>query len=229
MQRDMETSKNLTGRSIGEQLMFSAGGHHANPHQMPESERVRLMIAGSGRKQYELLERLGRGSLFSKILMTCSRWRMANHLSGYVARWKIYRTPSKRLVYLLRVSGRSTKGIEYGLWPTMTTFFTRRGWTIERINEKRELVKANTKQIGKHHSGNGFGLNIEQTLHLMKRIPNGMAPNLNWLEWYQGYPENWTFIKDSETVSTRKSRTKSLKQSKPVFDDPRRHSKADDK
>lgn len=38
----------------GEQLMFFQEGHHANPHQVPENEKVRMMIVGSGRKQYGL-------------------------------------------------------------------------------------------------------------------------------------------------------------------------------
>jgi DNA (cytosine-5)-methyltransferase 1 len=37
---------------------------------------------------------------------------------------------------------------------------TRQDWEPERIRERQEQVKVATAARGKHHSGNGFGLNL---------------------------------------------------------------------
>lgn len=53
-----------------------------------------------------------------------------------------------------------------GLWPTPVTMYTRENWTAEDLAAKQSEVKAATEAKGKHHTGNGFGLNLAQAARL---------------------------------------------------------------
>jgi DNA (cytosine-5)-methyltransferase 1 len=44
--------------------------------------------------------------------------------------------------------------------------YTREKWSPEAIEARRQQVKAQTKAKGKHHSGNGFGLNLAQQVRM---------------------------------------------------------------
>jgi DNA (cytosine-5)-methyltransferase 1 len=57
---------------------------------------------------------------------------------------------------------RRTGGKESGLWPTPVLIYTRQDWTTEEIQKRQQEVKAETLAKGKHHTGNGFGLNLAQ-------------------------------------------------------------------
>lgn len=57
-----------------------------------------------------------------------------------------------------------TDEIGFGLWPTPTLTYTRADWTQEEITARQEEVKAATLAKGKHHTGNGFGLNLAQAV-----------------------------------------------------------------
>jgi len=48
------------------------------------------------------------------------------------------------------------------LWATPTVMYTRENWTPDAIEKRRQEVKAETNAKGKHHTGNGFGLNLAQ-------------------------------------------------------------------
>lgn len=82
------------------------------------SERAKQMTVGSGMRLYESLERLNLDTPFLKILLESSHWRMATHLKGYVLKWKVKATRSRRLLYQLAVSGRGIEEIGFGLFAT---------------------------------------------------------------------------------------------------------------
>lgn len=62
----------------------------------------------------------------------------------------------------LRSAGRSPRN----LLPTPTRMYTRADWPMEKIQARQQEVKAATKAKGKHHTGNGFGLNLAQAVRL---------------------------------------------------------------
>jgi hypothetical protein len=57
-----------------------------------------------------------------------------------------------------------TSATESGLWPTPTRTFTRENWSQEDLRVRQQQVKAETLAKGKHHTGNGFGLNLAQAV-----------------------------------------------------------------
>lgn len=59
-----------------------------------------------------------------------------------------------------------TDEIASGYWPTPTVVYTREDWTPERIAARQAEVKAETLAKGKHHTGNGFGLNLAQAVRM---------------------------------------------------------------
>lgn len=290
----MKTSKNLTELNIEGQLTFFPEASPASQQVLPENERAKQMIVGSGKKLLGFAERLNRPSFFLRMFLACSHWRMARHLKGYSLRWKPKGTRQNRLLYQLAVSGRGTDGIESGFWatpteyedrtsieqfkkrmkqgrsleraelsmqvrmgmlPTPTAMETRTNWTPEQIKKRQQEVKSKTNnKPGGVKTGNGFGLNLSQAVKLlptptahsgdqtkenptpkqtggttlggyvkmfptarnsdykgaskqMDAIENGTNPGNNgklnptWVEWLQGYPQNWTDIgiKNRET------------------------------
>jgi hypothetical protein len=55
---------------------------------------------------------------------------------------------------------------ESGLWPTPVCMYTRENWSADRIEKKRQEVKASTLAKGVHQTGNGFGMNLAQAARL---------------------------------------------------------------
>jgi hypothetical protein len=53
------------------------------------------------------------------------------------------------------------------MWPTPTRMYTRADWSPEEIQRRQEEVKAATLAKGKHHTGNGFGLNLAQAVRML--------------------------------------------------------------
>lgn len=113
----METSKSLTGQNTGEQLTFSQAGFPVSRFPLPDSERAKMILAGSGRKCLELYERYAHLGLLSKILLESSVW----HSKIFVLRWKVKRMKSNRLLFHLRASEHGTRGIGSGSLPTITS------------------------------------------------------------------------------------------------------------
>lgn len=59
-----------------------------------------------------------------------------------------------------------TVGTDSGFWPTPVVVYTRENWTAEQIAERQAQVKAETLAKGKHHTGNGFGMNLAQAVRI---------------------------------------------------------------
>ena len=113
---------------------------------------------------------------------TCS-WRTSQR--SLVEGWTVFSETWPR-------SGTMLSGIAYqlaplvpltdetvsGLWPTPTRVMTRADWEPERIQARQAEVKAATAAKGKHHTGNGFGLNLAQAVR--------MWPTPNAGDWKAG-------------------------------------------
>ena len=66
----------------------------------------------------------------------------------------------------MRSGGRSPRNFLAPLWPTPTVVYTHQNWSMDDLAAKQAQVKAETRAKGKHHSGNGFGLNLAQAARL---------------------------------------------------------------
>ncbi len=148
--------------------------------------------------------------------------------------WTEYlvRFPKSGIMLNGRIYGQATwvrriGGKESGLWPTPTQIYTRENWKEEEIKSAQQRVKSETMAKGKHHTGNGFGLNLAQAIRMWPtpcnrdfRSPGtperlerarleskrgqplteviGGQLNPMWVEWLMGYPIGWTDLEDSE-------------------------------
>ena len=168
-------------------LTSSQEGIPASHSVLPGSDEARQMTATSGRSLLGLYENSGRVGLLAKTLLAISTWAST---TCYLT-WKDSATPGKRLLFRLALSapttGETVSGLlhtptasgnqmassmrekypgAYGLLPTPTTIYTRENWSIEEIMRRQAEVKAATLKKGKHHTGNGFGLNLAQAARL---------------------------------------------------------------
>jgi hypothetical protein len=95
-----------------------------------------------------------------------------------------------------------------GYWPTPTVLYTRGDWEPERIIARQQEVKAETLAKGKHHTGNGFGLNLAQAVRMW---PTPNARTLGGGEY-----------QDPEKIRVRwsKGRQKNLSEAVKLFPTP---------
>ena len=97
------------------------------------------------------------GSLERTLLATSAWASMTCFLT-----WRDKVTPAGRLLFQLAPLVPTTVATDAGLLPTPVTFYSRENWTPEQIAERQAEIKAATNAKGKHHTGNGFGLNLAQ-------------------------------------------------------------------
>ena len=176
-----------------------------------------------------------------------SSWRTSQHclvegLTVFSETWPRSGSMRNGTAYQRQPLVPLTKGTESGLWPTPTKVYTREKWTAEQLADRQAQVKAETLAKGKHHTGNGFGLNLAQavrlwptptkrdyrsgsmahwerrqgTRNLNDKIAlegNGGLLNPTWVEWLMGFPLGWTELAPSVMRSFRKSRKQSVEQS----------------
>lgn len=187
----METSKNSTVQSTGEQLTFLLEGFHVSRSQMRVSKMARVMSVTSGRRCLESSEKLDRPSLLARTLLVSSAW----HSKIAFLKWRISGTIRKHLLFQLVPSEQFTGGIACGFWPTPTA-------------SDYKGASSGTKKIQ-----NGEISMLRYFLHHhFSKEKRTSYPNPKLLEAMMGYPIGWTELKDSEMLLSRKSRSKSLKQ-----------------
>lgn len=145
------------------QRTLFAGDTHASHSVPPGSDKARKMTAISGRKCVELLQASGRDGLLPRTLLGTSAWASTKCWLT----WKPRTTPGGRLLSQLAPSMPTTEETEFGLLPTPVTMYTRENWTLEDIQRRQAEVKAETNSKGKHHTGNGFGMNLAQVARLL--------------------------------------------------------------
>lgn len=220
----MKMSGNLQPQ-MSDQLTLFAEDTPASPFPQPGSAEARRMTATSGRNLIGSWLNSGPLGSLERTLLGTSAWAS---MTCFLT-WRDKVTPAGRLLFQLAPSTPRTGVTGAGLLPTPATFYTRENWTPEQIAERQAEVKAKTNGKGKHHTGNGFGLNLAQAARMWptpcasdhrdrggpkdasiqrrkaigKSIELSMTVdgplNPEWVEWLMGFPMGWTDLKPSET------------------------------
>ena len=146
----------------GQSTLF-AEGTHASPLASPGTDAARKMTVTSGRKCVGSWTNSGPLGSLERMLLGTSAW---GSMTCFLT-WRHATTPAGRLLFQLAPSTPHIDATESGLLPTPVVMYTRETWDPRRIAEKQAQVKETTNKKGKHHSGNGFGLNLPQALRLL--------------------------------------------------------------
>jgi len=173
-----------------EELTSSAEDFHASPGPSPGSSEAQKMTVISGRSWLPLLKTYGlSGSLgrMCEALLT-NRWAS----SAAFLTWKALDIKPSHLLFQLALSMPRTDETGSGLWPTPTT---------------------------RDHKDTGDSI-MDGTVPVNGLLGRAVSPsrehgslNPMWVEWLMGFPTGWTDLKPSETPSSRRSSSKSEKQS----------------
>ena len=164
----------------------------------PESEVARKMIAGSGLRCLELLEKQTRVGYLSKMLLVSLRW---GSTMCYMT-WKVERTSAKHLLFRLSPSMQDIADLEFSLFPTPTQ---------DSIKERKKnysqggtpLTKAvmlfptpmspTGHQIGTMREWGGSRNKLRSPE--MEDLGNGAISPM-FVEWLMGFPIGWTDCED---------------------------------
>ena len=202
-----------------EELISSAAGSPASPGVSPGSSEAQKMTATSGRSWLPLLKSYGLdGSLarMCEALLT-SRWAS----SAAFLTWKASGIKPSHLSFQLAPLTPRTDEIGSGLLHTPTAKANQtspsmvekgRGnwvsgmWPTPRARDHKGGRKPETLAA----SGRGEANTLNDAVTI--RDQHGSL-NPTWVEWLMGFPEGWTDLKPSEMPSSRKSSSKSEKQS----------------
>ena len=235
MYQSTETSKHSMARHIEESL-FSQGDFHVSHLVVPGSGEARTMTAISGRKCSESYKRQGQLGSLVRMLLESSAW----HSTKCVLTWKRVDTKSSRSLFQLAVSMRRIKETESGsspnIWPTPASRDKagisgngrqqRKGcpgdtlpnavhkslgmmWPTPKANKVHPTItEENRDKLATRNKAN-----LEEVV--AGRCGNSVGQlNPDWVEWLMGYPIGHTALKDWATPSSRKSPSKSSKESK---------------
>lgn len=198
----LETAIRLRG------LTSSPGAFPASPYLMLGSDRAREMLAGSGRRCFELYALSGPAGSWQKTFMASLLTRAENFSTRFTVTWKAKATKrSRRLFFQLALSARRTCAIASGLWPTPNGDDANNA--TRASGEFQSLTRAVMFITPKQPSGGGQAVRTTKGGGLRKlgdQIAIGGQLNPTWVEWLQGYPLGWTDCADSVTPSSRKSR-----------------------
>jgi len=173
-----------------EELTSSAADSHASLGVSPGSSEAQKMTAISGRSWLPLLKGYGLGGSLGKMCeaLLMNRWAS----SAAFLTWKASDTAPSHLLFQLAPSMPRTDETGSGLWPTPTT---------------------------RDHKDTGDSI-MDGTVPVNGLLGRAVSPsrehgslNPMWVEWLMGFPTGWTDLKPSETPSSRRSSSKSAKQS----------------
>ena len=165
--------------------LFSAEVFPASHLALPGSAEARQMTATSGLRCFEQFGSPGPLGSLEKMLMASSTW-------GSPMRhltWRSKVTWSGLSLFQLVPSGQTTEGIESGLLPTLTARDYRHPGNVERQRKRRA--------------------------HPTLPVSLGVKLTPAFCEKFMGYPAGWTELNPSEIPSSRRSRSKSSKASRP--------------
>lgn len=161
-----------------------------------EDSRVNLShLAGraqwtylSGKKCFELYERLNPGSSLPKMCLDLLLGRKGVHSKLCILTWKAKALPcSHRLLFQLAVRERRTEGTEFGLLPTPTVMNA--NTNLEALDKRR------VKAIAKHINGNGIGLTLSELL------ARQMLPTPTHHDYRSGFNPEGTAFNDRQKHS----------------------------
>jgi|TARA_R100000458_G_C8219451_1_gene204297 hypothetical protein len=185
----------------------------------PGSAEARKMTATSGLRCLELSEHQGRLGYSLKMLLDTLRWASTKCLLT----WKAKTTPCNRLLFQLAPWTPRTDEIESGLLPTPRTSEVAAKMNMKNVLNRiaKSGFKGNLEEIvalnlfptpTTQDASNNGGASQYNRNSLPLNAEIGGALNPTFVEWLMGYPNGWTDCEDLETLSSRKSHTKSSKQ-----------------
>ena len=100
-------------------LTSSAAGSPASLFPSPAGDRATEMIAGSGRRCFELWLHSGRATSWQRTFLACCLTTTDGFSTRWPTRWKLRATKrSRRLWFQLALSARTTSATGPSLWPT---------------------------------------------------------------------------------------------------------------
>ena len=204
-----------------EELTSSAADSHASLGVSPGSSEAQKMTAISGRSWLPLLKGYGLGGSLGKMCeaLLMNRWAS----SAAFLTWKASDTAPSHLLFQLAPSMPRTDETGSGLWATPMS--SHRGGRSKASIEKgggitlQQQVKLWPTPTTRDHKDTGNSI-MDGTVPVNGLLGRAVSPsrehgslNPMWVEWLMGFPTGWTDLKPSETPSSRKSSSKSAKQS----------------
>jgi len=205
-----------------EEQPYLPGVSHANLSVVPGSDGARKMTVTSGRKCSGLYRKQDPLGSLARMLLESSTWNS----NKCVLTWKVKVMKSNRLLFQLAPSTLRIEGIGSGLLRTPGTEAEGRGEykTPERIQERWDKghqvlltqqiamlptpKSQNSTGAGEHGQG---GKDLQTTVGTLPGSKLRLEPA--FVEYMMGYPEGWTDLRLSETPSSHRSYTKSLRKS----------------
>ena len=200
----------LTQQHSEAQLALLPADSHANLSVLPDSDEARRMTVQSGRKCSALLRNAAPDGLLVRTLLASSIWRSTMCLF----RWRVKATKRGRLYFQLVPSVRGTSASAFSssrMMPTPNAAIASGGGSAA------EAARALTNE--KRKSGASISLRLSDYAKLfptpaaqMERgsligelMRQGASGSLNpqWVEWLMGYPEDWTYARDSKPSETQ--------------------------
>lgn len=209
------TSETSTAPDSEEQL-YLLGDFPANLSVAPGSERARRTTATSGRKCLGLYRRQGPLGRLVRTLLESSTWNS----NKCVLTWKAKVMKSSRLLFQLAPSTPHTAGTGFGLLPTAksqnSTGASEHGQGGKDLQTTITLLPTPmgiSDSPAAHNKTNGeYQLKINKLLRDGKSLGLKLQPA--FVEWMMGFPDGWTDLKHSAMPSSRKSYSRSSRQSR---------------
>lgn len=237
----METSKNSTGQSTGEQLTCFQEDFRVSHSPWQVNEREIKMIVTSGQRCLESFDRFSQPSSWARMFMASLIGHKAWYSSRCALIWKMKASKFSRLYFQLVPSTPRTGAIGFGLLPTPKK--TEIAEDYQQF-KARMAASGNPKNTGKTtcnlatmarsgmlptplRSDLRGGVTMERKLQRQQRSKRGLSLSENFsipgktsrlnhrfVIEMMGYPPGWCDLeqKPEATPSSRKSRSKSSKQ-----------------
>lgn len=197
--RAITTSEALIGSSSSP-LTLSAADSLVSHSLLPGSDEARQMTVTSGRRWFDAWTLSGPLGSLAKMCLGSSIWGSSKCLLT----WRPLVIKQQCLGFRLVPSMPRTSGNDSGFYPTPRKCSGKRSSGVNRT----ELYRAMSKFLptptmadahgGPGNSGRDGGENLRTVI--------GGPIHPHFVEWMQGYPEGWTELKRSETLSSHKSR-----------------------
>ena len=186
------TSKHSGGRGVG-QLSFPGASHVSRFPQLDE-KKERQTIATSGLICCASFPRYGRLGLLQRMLLILPIW--FSPIAKMI--WRPRATKCSHLIFQLAV-------VDYQRWNGTSGL-------LPRAEASTWKGAAKNAYRGNKKCSHASGGRMIKMLRDSPESPIYVHPN--FIEAVKGFPIGWTDIKCSETPSSRKSHTRSLRQSR---------------
>jgi len=217
-----------------EEQPYLPGEFHVSLHPSPGSVKERQMTVGSGRKLLESWPKSSQPGPSLKTLLESLVLSKAWYSRICYLRWRARATKSDRLLFQLAPSTPRIEGIGCGLLGTPVSQDDNKtpeahmrmkarmkgGPRYKATSLQVQIAMLPTPNAFDARSENGWEMGSEgdrnkkeHTLPKAVGTSRGLKLQPAFVEWMQGFPIGWTDLKHSETPLSRRSHTRSSRQS----------------